>query len=65
LAFELRIVEQQVSELRALLPQVDLGHAFGFAFELRGGNADQFGEYVSGIAESEGLIEVTREDIPF
>ncbi len=42
LRLELRIVEQQSKrKLSALLYQVDLGHPFGFALELFGGNADQ------------------------
>ncbi len=38
--FEFGIVEQEIGEFGSLLHQVDLGHAFGFAFELGGGNAD-------------------------
>ncbi len=41
LRFELRIVEQQIGEFRSLLHQVNLGHAFGFAFEFCRRNTDQ------------------------
>ena len=44
LGFELGVVKQKVSEFGSLLHQVDLCHALGFAFELRGGNADQFSQ---------------------
>ena len=63
--FELGIVKQKVSELRSLLDQIDLGHPLGFAFELLGRNADQFGEHVAGIVEGERLIEVARKNIAF
>src|ERR1700686_1160263 len=62
---ELRIMQQQVGELRALLHQIDLGHPLGFAFEVLGRNADQFGEHVAGIVEGERLIEIARENIAF
>ena len=65
LGFELRIVEQEVGELRSLLHETDLGHSFSFAFELRGGNANQFGEHVAGIVEGERLVEVARENVAF
>src|ERR1700676_3619016 len=63
--FELRIMQQQVGELRALLHQVDLGHAFGFSLELLGRNADQFGEHVAGIVEGKRLVEIACENIAF
>ena len=63
--FELRVVKQKVGEFRTLLDQVDLRHAFGFAFELGGGNADQLGEHVAGVVEGERLIEVAGENIAF
>ena len=63
--FELRIMQQQVGEFRALLHQVDLRHALGFALEVLGGNANQFGEHVPGIVERERLVEVARENIAF
>src|ERR1022692_2366178 len=65
LGFELRVVEQEIGELRTLLHEVDLRHSFRFAFKLRGGNADQLGEHVTGIIEGEGLVEVARENIAF
>src|ERR1700683_514083 len=65
LGFELRVVEKQVGEFGSLLDQVNLRHAFGFAFELRGGDADQLGEHVAGVVEGERLIEVACENIAF
>ena len=62
---ELGIMQQQVGQFRALLHQVDLGHPLGFAFEVLGGNADQFGEHVAGIVEGERLVKVARENVAF
>ncbi len=62
---ELRIMQQQVSELSPLLHQVDLGHALGFALEFFGRNSDQLGEHVTGIVEGERLVKVARENIAF
>ncbi len=42
-AAELRIVQQQIGQFAALLNQVQLGHAFGLAFEFGGRNAEQLG----------------------
>ena len=64
-SFELRIVQQQVGEFRALLHQVDLGHPLGLALELLGRNADQFGQHVAGIIEGERLVEVAGENVTF
>src|SRR5437763_236378 len=65
LGFELWVVKQQVGELRTLLHQIDLRHAFGFALELGSRNADEFGGHVAGVIEGERLIEVARKDIAF
>jgi hypothetical protein len=65
LSFELRIMQEKVSEFRSLLYQVDLRHAFGFAFEIGSRNTDQFRQHAARIVEGERLIEVAREDVAF
>ena len=60
---ELGIVQQQVRQFRALLHQVQLGHALRLAFKFRSRNADQFTQYVAGIVESKGLVEVTGKKV--
>ena len=61
-SLELRIVQQQISELRPLLHQVQSRHAGGFALELLGWNTDQFGQNIAGIVEGERLVEVAGEN---
>src|SRR5207247_4065581 len=56
---------QQIGKLRPLLHQVQLGHAFRFAFELSRGNANQFAQHVTGIIERERLIKITGKKIAF
>jgi len=63
--FEFRIMQQQIRQFRALLYQVDLGHALGFALEFLGGNPNQFGEHVARIIEGERLVEVAGENVAF
>src|ERR1700688_1131124 len=63
LRLEFWIVQQQVGELRSLLHEVDLRHAFCFAFKFSGRNADEFSQHVARIIEGERLIEVAREDV--
>lgn len=58
---ELRIVQQQVGELRSLLHQVEVRHASRFALEFLGGNAEQFAEHVAGVVEAECLVEIAGE----
>ena len=57
-------MQQQVSELRPLLYQVQPGHALRLAFKLRRGNANELTQYVPRIIERECLVKVTRKKIP-
>src|SRR5580700_8948102 len=63
LGLKLGVVQKKIGKLRSLLYQVDLRHSLGFALEFVGGDADQLGEHVTGIVESECLIEVTRKNV--
>ena len=60
---ELGIVQQQIGQLRALLHQVQLGHALRLAFKFRSRNAHQFAQHVPGIVERQGLIEVAGKKV--
>src|SRR5579864_657292 len=60
---ELRIVQQQISQLRSLLHQIDLGHALGLALEFLGRNTDQLSEYIPGIVEGERLVKVACKNV--
>ena len=62
---KLGIVQKQIGQLRALLHQVQLGHALRLAFEFRSRNAHQFAQHIPGIVEGQGLIEVTGKKITF
>ena len=55
--------DQQVGELRPLLDEVELGHPFGFALELIGGNANQLAQHIAGVVERKRLIEVTGKNV--
>jgi hypothetical protein len=61
---EFGIMQQQVRQLRSLLYQVQLGHALRFSFKFRGRNAHQFAQYIPGIVERQGLIEVAGKQVP-
>ena len=60
---ELGIMQQQVRQLRALLHQVQLGHALRLTFKFRSRNADQFTQHVAGIVESKGLVKVAGKKV--
>src|SRR5579859_2503098 len=60
-AAELRIVQNQVGQFRALLHQVDLGQAPDLVMEAL--HADQFGEHDSGIVETKRLVEIAGQKI--
>src|SRR5437667_12077438 len=60
---EFRIMQKQICELSSLLHQVEPRHAGGFALELRGWNANQFGEHVAGVVEGQRLVEVAGENV--
>jgi len=59
------IMKEEIGEFGTLLDQIELGHAFGFAFEFFGGDADDFGEDIAGIVEGQGLVEIADEEIRF
>src|SRR5690349_1060506 len=65
LGVELRIVQQQIGKLRALLHQVQLCHALRFALELFRRDAKHLAQCVSRIVESKGLIKVASKNIAF
>src|SRR5207249_11916486 len=54
-----------MGKLCHLLHQVQLGHAFRFAFERSRGNDNQFAQHVTGIIERERLIKITSKKIAF
>lgn len=60
---KLRVVQQQVRELRALLHEVDFGHSLRLALEFFGRDADQLRQHIAGIVESQRLVKVTCEDV--
>ena len=62
---KLGIVQQQVSKFRARLNKIKLCHPFRFTLKLRGRNADQFAEHVSGVVEGQGLIEIAGKKVAF
>src|SRR6476660_10293839 len=58
---ELRIVQDQVRELSALLYQVNLGQSPDFVMEAV--NTDQIGEHDSRIVETERLVKIASQKI--
>ena len=62
---KLRIMQQQVGQLRPLLHQVEFGHAFRLALEFLGRNANQLAQHVTGVVESQRLVEVAGEQVVF
>ena len=62
-AAKLGIVQKQVGQLRALLHQVQLGHALRLTFKFRSRNAHQFAQHIPGIVEGQGLVEVTGKQV--
>ena len=55
---KLRIMQQQIRKLGALLNQVQLRHALGLALEFLHRNAQQLAQYVARIVEGQRLIEI-------
>jgi hypothetical protein len=64
-AAELRIVQQQIGELRSLLNQAQLGHAAGLAVEFLYRDIQQLAEHKTRIVEAQRLVEVTGKKIAF
>src|SRR5258706_12586066 len=60
-AAELRVMENQVGEFRALLYQVNLGQTSDLFMEAV--HTDQFGEHDSGIVETERLVKIASQKI--
>ena len=55
---ELRIVQEQVCQFRALLDEVERGHSLDLALKLFQGNPHQLAQHVTGIVESQRLVEI-------
>src|SRR5437667_10515128 len=58
---ELRIMQDQIGELRTLLHQVNLRQAADFVLEAM--DADKFGKHDSGIVETECLVKIASQKI--
>ena len=64
-AVKLGIVQQQISQLRALLDQIQAGHTERFAFEFSRRDAQHFTEHIAGVVKAQRLIKITGKDITF
>src|SRR5438445_13868473 len=58
---ELRIMQDQIGELRTLLHQVNLRQAADFVMEAM--DADKFGKHDSGVVETECLVKIASQKI--
>jgi len=58
---EFRIMQQEISQLRSLLDQIDLGHPGCFTFEFLGGDADDFAQDVARVVKRQSLVKITGE----
>ena len=61
----LRIVQKKISQLGALLNQVQFRHALDFALEFLDRNAQQFAQDVTRIVEGQRLVEIAGKQIVF
>jgi hypothetical protein len=59
----LRIVQQQISQLRSLLHQINLRHPLNLAPKVFGGNAQHLNQPVTRSVETQRLIKITRKQI--
>src|SRR5579863_1559796 len=64
-SLKLRIMQQQVRQLGALLDEIELRHPMRLALELSSRNADQFAQHIARVVESQRLVEITSKDITF
>src|ERR1019366_8094046 len=59
----LGVVQQKVGQFPALLHQVDIGKTSDARAEI--GNANQLGQYVTGIVKAERLVKIADQEIAF